>query len=146
MQIREIMTGDPICCTRDTGLPEVARMMVEHDCGAIPVVESRQSRRPVGVITDRDITCRAVALRKNPLEMTAGECMTPTAITVRPETSLEDCEHLMEQRQIRRMLVVDEQGCCCGMVSQADLARNASEHDLAEVVKEVSRPLAASAI
>ncbi len=63
MQIREIMTGDPICCTRDTGLPEVARMMVEHDCGAIPVVESRNSKIPVGVITDRDITCRVVAMR-----------------------------------------------------------------------------------
>src|SRR5215208_6036341 len=69
MQVREIMTVDPICCTRETDLPEVARMMVEHDCGAIPVVESREDRRPVGVITDRDITCRAVAMRRNPLEM-----------------------------------------------------------------------------
>src|SRR4051794_41186240 len=62
MQVREFMTGDPICCTRETGLPEVARMMVEHDCGAIPVVESRENRWPVGVITDRDITCRTVAM------------------------------------------------------------------------------------
>ncbi len=63
---------------------------------------------------------------------------------MRPETDLEECEHLMEENQIRRMVVVDEQGCCCGMVSQADLARRASEHDLVEVVKEVSRPAAAS--
>jgi CBS domain-containing protein len=125
-------------------LPEVARMMVEHDCGAIPVVESRENKMPIGVITDRDITCRAVAMRRNPLEMTAGDCMSPTAITVRPETGLEECEHLMEEHQIRRMVVVDERGCCCGMVSQADLARSVSEHDLAEVVKEVSRPTAAA--
>src|SRR4051794_29324542 len=65
MQVRDIMTADPICCTRETGLPEVARMMVEHDCGAVPVVESREDRRPVGIITDRDITCRAVAMRRN---------------------------------------------------------------------------------
>jgi CBS domain-containing protein len=139
------MTGDPICCTRETGLAEVARMMAEHDCGAIPVVESREDRRPVGVITDRDITCRAVAMRKNPLEMTAADCMTPSAITIRPETRLEDCEHLMEQKQLRRMLVVDERGRCCGIVAQADIARTASEHDVAEVVREVSRSLTASA-
>jgi CBS domain-containing protein len=144
MQVREIMTGDPICCTRETGLPEVARMMVEHDCGAIPVVESRENRWPVGVITDRDITCRAVAMRRNPLEMTAGDCMTPAAMTVRPETRLEDCERLMEEKQIRRMVVVDERGGCCGMVAQADIARKASEHDVAEVVREVSRPMAAA--
>jgi len=144
MQIREIMSGDPICCTRETGLPEVARMMAEHDCGAIPVVESREDRRPVGVITDRDITCRAVAMRRNPLEMTAGDCMTPAAITVRPEASLEECERLMEAKQIRRMVVVDERGGCCGMVAQADIARKASEHDLAEVVREVSRPMSAA--
>jgi len=144
MQIREIMTGDPICCTRETGLPEVARMMAEHDCGAIPVVESREDRRPVGVITDRDITCRAVAMRRNPLEMTAADCMTPAAITVQPETSLEECERLMEAKQIRRMVVVDERGGCCGMVAQADIARKATEHDLAEVVREVSRPMSAA--
>jgi len=145
MRVRELMTGDPICCTRETGLPEVARMMVEHDCGAIPVVESRESKRPLGVITDRDITCRAVAMRRDPLEMTAGDCMTPTAITVRPETSLEECERLMEARQIRRMVVVDDRGGCCGVVSQADIARKATEHDVAEVVREVSRPMAAAA-
>jgi CBS-domain-containing membrane protein len=76
--------------------------------------------------------------------MSAGDCMTPAAITVRPETRLEDCERLMEQKQVRRMLVVDGQGRCCGMVAQADLARKAPEHDLAEVVREVSRPLAAA--
>jgi len=142
IRVREIMTGDPICCTRETSLPEVARMMVEHDCGVIPVVESRDNRKPVGVITDRDITCRAVAMRRNPLEMTAGDCMSPTALTVRPEASLEDCERLMEKKQIRRIVVVDERGDCCGLVAQADIARKASEHDVAEVVREVSRPTA----
>jgi CBS domain-containing protein len=144
MQVRDIMSGDPICCTRETGLAEVARMMAEHDCGAIPVVDGREARRPVGVITDRDITCRAVAVRRNPLEMTAGDCMTPSAVVVRPETGLEECERLMEEKQIRRMVVVDDRGACCGMVAQADLARRAPEHDLAEVVREVSRPAAAS--
>jgi CBS-domain-containing membrane protein len=68
------------------------------------------------------ITCRSVAMRRNPLEMTAGDCMTPAAITVRSETDPEDCEHRMEEHQVRRIMVVDEQGCCGAIVSQADIA------------------------
>jgi CBS domain-containing protein len=140
------MTRDPICCTRGTRLQEVARMMVEHDCGAIPVVESRQNKRPVGVITDRDITCRTVAMGKNPLEMTARDCMTASAVTVAPETDLEECGHLMERHQIRRMLVVDGGGYCCGIVAQADIAERAPEALAAEVVREVSHHAAAGRV
>ena len=67
MQTKEIMTSDPACCGPETPLPEVARLMVERDCGEIPVLD--ENRRPVGVITDRDITCRTVAEGKNPLEL-----------------------------------------------------------------------------
>ena len=62
MNVREVMTADPVCCTADTPLTEVAKMMVECDCGAIPVVDSQNSKKPVGMITDRDITIRTVAV------------------------------------------------------------------------------------
>src|SRR5688500_19096728 len=70
MQVREIMTSDPACCTPDTNLQDVACMMIECDCGAIPVVDDLDSGRVIGMITDRDITCRTVAQRKNPLDLT----------------------------------------------------------------------------
>lgn len=143
MQVKEIMAKDVACCTPNTQLPEVARMMVQCDCGAIPVVEDENSRRPVGVVTDRDICCRAVAEGKNPLEMSAGDVMTKNVKSVRPEAALEECCHLMENEQIRRVLVVDEDGACCGVVAQADLAMHASEHDVAETVHDVSRKSAA---
>lgn len=145
MQVKEIMTGNPACCTRETGLKDVARMMVEHDCGAIPVVENEKSQKLVGIVTDRDITCRIVAEGKNPLELKASDCMTKTVVSVEPETSLEECSRLMEQHQVRRIPVVDSQGVCCGMVAQADLARKASESQTAEVVQEVSKPTRATA-
>jgi CBS domain-containing protein len=113
--------------------------MVEHECGAIPVVESLDSMKPVGVVTDRDIVVRSVAEGKNPLEMTAGECMSSPSVTVRLETPLEDCRRTMEGHQIRRVPVVDEAGRCCGIVAQADIARKASARETAWLVKELSR-------
>lgn len=139
MQIRELMTSNPACCTPDTPLQDVARMMMECDCGEIPVVDSRESMRPVGVITDRDITIRAVAQGRNPLEMNASECMTRPCITASADASIIDCIHLLEQHQIRRIPVVDQRGSCCGIVSQADVARRIDQY-AAEVLKQVSKP------
>jgi CBS domain-containing protein len=140
MRAKDIRAIRPVCCTPNTNLQEVARLMVEHDCGEIPVVESPQLLRPVGVVTDRDITCRAVAWGKNPLEMTAGQCMSTPCLTVTPETTLEQCCRLMEQNQVRRLPVIDESGWVCGMVAQADIALRASRPQAAEVVQQVSQP------
>jgi CBS domain-containing protein len=96
------------------------------------------------MITDRDITIRTVAKGKNPLDMTVSEAMTTNALTVTPETSLEDCCNLMEKNQVRRVAVVDENGACCGIIAQADIALNAKDDKTAEVVQEVSRSAAAS--
>lgn len=139
-KVREIMTEDPICCVTSTSLEEVARMMVENDCGAIPVVEDQEGWKPVGIITDRDITCRAVAEGRNPLDLTAGEIMTPAPVTVGAEASLEECERRMEGNQLRRILVVDSEGGCCGIVALADIARFAPDEESGEVLEEVSKP------
>src|SRR5687767_15357977 len=61
MRVREIMTENPVYGLRETNLQEIAQMMVEYDCGSIPVVENQKSLRPIGVVTDRDIVCRIVA-------------------------------------------------------------------------------------
>jgi CBS domain-containing protein len=143
MKVQEIMTPNPVCCTPDSSLEDVARLMVEQDCGEIPIVESKETMRLAGVITDRDIVCRTVAQGQNPLNMTAGECMSTPSVSVTAETSIEDCAKVMKERQIRRVPVVDQNGCCCGMISQADIARSAPTEQVAEVVKEVSRPATA---
>lgn len=139
MNVSEIMTKDPACCTADTPLQEVAQIMVEHDCGCVPIVDSEDSRMPVGMLTDRDITTRVVAKGQNPLDLTAGDAMTSTVVSVTPDTSVEECCNVMEQSQIRRVAVVDENGACCGIVAQADVATNAAARQTAEVVQEVSK-------
>lgn len=139
MQVRKVMTKNPACCTSDSTLEEVAHMMDMYDCGCIPVVDSHQTMRPIGTITDRDIAIRAVGANKNPLEMKASDIMTKDIVTVTPETSVQDCMNVMENRQIRRVLVVDKNGRCTGIVAQADLAER-EEHpsQTANFVREVS--------
>jgi CBS domain-containing protein len=144
MEVERIMTSDPACCTPDTPLQEVARLMVENDCGQIPVIENQQSKRTIGVITDRDIVCRAIARGDNPLTMTAEHVMSQPVLTVRPSTKVEECCRLMEERQVRRAPVEDEDGRCCGIISLADIAQNMSEKTTGEVTRTVSQPSASS--
>jgi len=140
MQVREVMTPDPACCTADTPLPTVARMMIESDCGEIPVVDNKSSKVPVGVVTDRDIVCRTIANGLNPLELTAADCMTKPVVTVTPDMSLEECTQIMEEKRIRRIPVVDERGSCCGIVALADIALQTGKRVAGEVIREVSEP------
>ena len=142
MKVQEIMTKSPTFCTRDTGLQAAARMMCDSDCGELPVVDGQKTMKPIGVITDRDITCRAVAQGKNPLELKVSDCMSSPAITVTPETDVDECCELLEQHQIRRVPVVDKNGRCCGIVAQADIARRLAPQKTAEVVREVSQAAA----
>lgn len=139
--VQEIMSKNPICCTPEMSLADVAQLMLRHDCGEIPVVYSLAEKKILGVITDRDIVTRAVAQGLNPLSMNAEECMTYPAIMVKFTTTLEDCCQVMEDNQIRRVPVVDEKENCCGMVSLADLTKIKTNESLAlNVVKNVSQP------
>ena len=139
MNVKEIMTKNPACCTAETKLQDTAKMMVENDCGCIPVIENESTKKPVGTITDRDIVIRTLAEGKNPLDLTAGDVMTKNVVTVSPEDSVDDCCAKMEENQIRRVVVVDENGCCCGMVAQADVAIKSSDSNTADVVEKVSK-------
>jgi CBS domain-containing protein len=116
---------------------EIAKLMVQNNCGEIPVVDATD--HVVGVVTERDIVCRIVAQGKNPVGHTAEECMSQSVVTVEPQTPLEEVIATMEKHQIRRVPVVLDGGCCAGIISQADLARTGSEHDVAELVREVSQ-------
>jgi CBS domain-containing protein len=139
-QVKDIMTRDPACCTSETVLKEVAQLMIDNDCGEIPVVNNLQEKKPIGVITDRDICCRAVAKGSDPNNVTAGDCMTSPCVTVGEEASLQECCDVMEKDQIRRVPVVDKNGACCGIVSQGDLAEKTAETTTGHVLKSISKP------
>jgi CBS domain-containing protein len=140
MQVKDIMSANPACCTPNTALQQVAQMMVDCDCGVIPVVQDEEGRKLLGVITDRDIVCRTIAKGINPLNEPTSKFMSSPVVAAKPEMSLHDCLESMERYQIRRIIVVDDSGACVGVLSQADLASKLSEHETAEILREVSKP------
>ena len=133
---RDVMTPDPACCTPHTSVDEVAKLMVENNCGEIPVIDTND--RIVGVVTDRDIVCRVVAEGKNPVGHVVEECMSRSVVTVDEETPLTEVVATMERHQIRRVPVVARDGSCSGIIAQADVARTAPAGEIAELVREVS--------
>ena len=136
---KDVMTKDPACCTPQTNLREVGQMMVAMDCGAIPVVENKDTMKLIGIITDRDIVCRTVAQGKNPLELTANDAMSHPIVSAQPESNLDQCCELMEENQVRRIPIADEEGRCCGIVTQAHISQHAKSKEVAQVVKDVSK-------
>ena len=140
--VRDLMTAKPACGLPSTSLPDIAKMLIENDCGAIPIVADAKGRKPVGIVTDRDIACRAVAEGKNISRLTAADCMSTPCLTTGEETSLEDCCRLMEANRVRRIVVVDAGGRLSGIIAQADIALRGPEMKVAEVVRKVSQPTA----
>ncbi len=121
MRAGDVMTRNPVVVTREALLREAATLMREFDVGMIPVVDSIETRRLVGVITDRDIATRCVAAAH------AGYCrveehMTPEPDSVSPDTDVEELVMRMSREQVRRMPVTDASHAVIGVVAVADLA------------------------
>lgn len=135
--VSTVMTPNPATCKVNTSVREIARMMLENDCGQIPVIDDQG--RPLGVVTDRDIAVRVIA-NGGDGTATAGEAMTTPVKTVRANDELKDCVCMMEEAQIRRVPVVDDSGKLTGIVALADIALAGKSRATAEVVKEVSAP------
>ena len=134
---RDVMTANPACCTPNSTIVQVAKMMLQNDCGQIPVVDTQGIL--IGVITDRDIVCRVVAEGRNPAASTVEQFMSQPIVTVHSDDALEGVVSTMERHQIRRVPVTDERGCCAGIIAQADVAWTGPERAVAELVREVSR-------
>ena len=138
MKAREIMTENPRCVTPDTSVQEAAQMMKREDTGVLPVVEASNSRRLVGVVTDRDIAIRVVAEGRP--SATVREVMSAGVRTARENDNVEDVMRLMADEQIRRVPVVDDSGSVVGIVSQADLVREASDKRAEHTIEQISQP------
>lgn len=135
-KVSDVMTDRPRAVTPQTPLTEVAALMESEDVGSIPVVENE---RLVGIVTDRDIVVRAVAKGKDLTGMPASAVSSRELVTVHPDDDLSDALELMARHQVRRLAVTAEDERLVGVVSQADVAREAKEKDTGEVVQSISR-------
>jgi CBS domain-containing protein len=138
--LKDIMSTNVACATPDTGLVDIAKLMVEYECGEIPIVTSMDQKNITGVITDRDIVCRALGQGLNPMNLTAYDCMTKEVVTGDFDMTLDDCLEIMHENEIRRLPIVDENNKLCGILSQTDVINLIDGDEAGEVVQEVSKP------
>jgi CBS domain-containing protein len=136
-KVREVMTKRPRGVSLDTPLSQVAEVMETDDIGAVPVLEGEEL---IGMVTDRDIVIRAIAKGKNPGGMPVREIFSREVVAVGPDDDLSDALQLMANHQVRRLPVVDQDNHLVGIVSQADVALEAKEKAVGEMVEEISRP------
>jgi len=137
------MTANPICCTPDDTAARVAKIMKTEDVGSVPVCEGRESRKLVGIVTDRDLAIQVVAAGKDSNSVKVKDVMTREPVTCRADQDLEGALEAMEKYQIRRLPVIDESGHLIGIIAQADVATRSNEPEkTAELVEEVSQPAA----
>lgn len=121
MTINQLMTHDVVACRRGDTVARAAQLMWERDIGVVPVIDDR--RTIVGMITDRDITMACLLRGRAPSQIVVNDVMTRALIWCTPRESVAAITRRMSEYQVRRIAVVDDDGCLIGMVSIADLAR-----------------------
>ena len=140
MKIREIMSREPACCVLNDSAQAVAKMLCDRNIGSLPVVADRQSKRLVGIITDRDLCCSVVARGIDAKATPIEKLITVTPVSCRDGENVEACERLMQQHQVRRIPIVDAENCVIGIVSQADLALKDKPERVSKTVTAISKP------
>lgn len=144
LRASEIMTENPETVTADATLADAARKMRDLNVGIIPVVDSEQTRRLRGVITDRDIAIRAVAEGRDAGTTRVQEVMTTDIETCNKNDTVADILMVMQREQVRRVPITDREGRLVGIVAQADVARDIDshqgEHRVADTLERISEP------
>ncbi len=144
MKVREIMSRDPVCCVLTDTAQRVAKVLCDHNVGSVPVVTDQESRKLVGMITDRDLCCSVVAQGVDPKSTPIEKLITTAPFTCRDGENIEACERVMQEHQVRRIPVVDAEDRVTGIVSQADLALKDKAERVSKTVAEISKNTAPS--
>jgi CBS domain-containing protein len=134
---RDIMTPDPVCVSEHDTLEDAARVMVDHNIGAVPVCGA--DRQLKGMLTDRDIVTKVGAKGGDLSSVRAGELANGKPVTIGADDPVRKAAKTMARHKVRRLPVIDGQQLV-GIVSQADVARAADESVTGELVEMVSQP------
>ena len=144
MKARDLMTPRPYAVLPDEPVMRAAEIMCNHDVGAVPVVDGRESRVLVGVITDRDLATRHVAAAHHHDCLVREHMSAGHLVTVRPDADVDDVMKKMRRYKVRRVMVTDEDGVLLGVVAQADVVREeGDEHPrrVEKVLADISEPV-----
>ena len=144
MKCKDIMTKDPVCCLPGDTVDQAAQLMKDEDVGPVPVVADQQTKRLLGIVTDRDLAVKVVAEARQVSAVPVEEVMTRNPVTCHANDDLQDAIDAMEKHQVRRIPVVDDDNRIIGIIAQADIATRTHEpQTTAEVVEEISKSAAA---
>jgi CBS domain-containing protein len=137
---KEVMTPNPYCCLPIDSVAAVAQIMKRENIGPLPVIDSQESRKLIGIITDRDLAMKVVGESRD-VEATKVEAvMTRKVVTCREDDEIQRALNLMSEHQLRRIVIVDNANKVVGIISQADLATRMNQPEkTAEVVKDISQ-------
>lgn len=135
MKVKDVMHKGATCVDASTPITEIAKRMRESDVGALPV---RADGHLAGIVTDRDITCRAVAKGGNIDALTARDVMSKDVICCSPDDDVAVAIKAMEAKKIRRMPVTDSQKTMIGMLSLGDISHKLSQQMSGQVLRAVS--------
>ena len=135
-KVHQAMTDSPRCVTPDTTVSEAAQLMKSEDVGSLPILDGEHL---AGMVTDRDIVIRAIAEGKDPRGMPVREVSSRELVTVNADEDLSTALQLMASEQVRRLPVVDDDGKLVGILAQADVALEAKEKNVGEMVEEISK-------
>lgn len=135
---KDIMTPNPRCCIMESSVWDAVEVMRKENCGIVPILD--QEGQCIGVVTDRDLCLNVILNRLNPDSTPLQEVMTRNLVTCYPEESMDDVLHKMEQRMVRRILVVNDNNRCIGIISEADIAlKGEGKIKVSELVEAVSQ-------
>lgn len=137
----DVMTKDLTCCVAKDTVNLAAQSMKAQDIGAVPVVDSHETKKLVGIVTDRDLALKVVAAGLDPRQTRIEEVMSRNLVMCRLQDDVELALDAMSQRQLRRIPVVDDEVRLVGIIAQADVATRLAEPEATgKVVKQISRP------
>lgn len=143
MRVSEVMTGNPVCCIPSDTAQTTAIIMRDEDFGFVPIVETKGSRKLVGVVTDRDLCVAVIAEPKiDPTNLAIEQCMTSKLVLCNEDDDLEKVLDLMQENQVRRVPVVNKQNEIQGIVSLSDLVNRGRipEGKTRETLKSITEP------
>lgn len=123
MKIKDIMTREPATCSRATNLAQAGALMLEADCGILPVVDEQGALE--GIVTDRDMYIALATRNARAADLTVGEVARPHVVTCGPDDEVHDALAAMKQHQVRRLPVVGPTGTVIGVISMNDIVRSA---------------------
>jgi CBS domain-containing protein len=136
----EVMTKDPVCCLPDDSAAKAAELMKNENIGSIPVIDSEQSRKLVGIVTDRDLALKIVAEALDAKSTTLETIMTHKVVTCHADDDVQKALDAMAEHQLRRIPVLDDNHRIVGIIAQADVATRVDEPErTGEMVKEISQ-------